>query len=78
MRAVRGECETVVKMPRWPEVSIVETFLRLSNEIKLKEENSATLFHDNTHSYISRMVATIFMTRYIHRGIIVYFRMWGF
>ena len=42
-------------MPRWPLVNIFETLLRLSKEIKPKQENSTTFVHKNAHSYISRM-----------------------
>ena len=41
-----------MKMPRWHEVSFLETFLRLLKEIKPKKENSATILYKNAQLHI--------------------------
>lgn len=57
-----------MRSPHWPEVSIFEPFLRLLKEIKLKSENSTTLFHESAHSYILTLTLTFLLVYFSLSG----------
>ena len=40
-----------MRMPHWPEVSIVKTYTSLSKESKLREETVPLPFDKNAHTY---------------------------